>query len=119
MARAHAPTAAANGGTTGQGSGTKRPSGTGSWRRRATSRRTQPWRNTLPSRRRVARRVRGRSGHTPVPSSRVLTGMVSAAAPLTLSNPNVATATASPRRAARSGARLRVRGHGQPARFVL
>ena len=75
MARANSSTSSINGGTTGQGSGTKRPSGKGAWRSSATSSRTQPWRNTLTSRRRGARRVRRRSGHPPVTSSRVLAGL--------------------------------------------
>ena len=112
MAQAHSQTVSAHGGTTGQGAGTKRPSGTGSWRSSAPSSRTQPWRTTLPSRRRVARRVRGRSGHPPVTSSQVLTGMVASAAPPTLSRHHVATAPASHRRAARSGSRRRVGPEG-------
>ena len=46
------------------------PAATGSWRSKATNSATQPWRNTLTSRRRVARRVRGRSGHNAVTSSK-------------------------------------------------
>ena len=106
-------------GTAGHGSGLKRPVGNGSWRSKATGSATHPWRTTLTSRRRVARRDRDRSGHNPVTSSSVLAGMVSAAAPPTLSRHPVATATASHRRAARAGSRIRVRGHGQPARLVL
>jgi hypothetical protein len=45
--------------------------------------------------------------------------MASSASPPTLSSPKVATATASHRRAARSGLVMRVRCHGHPARLVL
>jgi hypothetical protein len=112
-------TSSSHGGTAGQGAGTKRPGGTGSCRSNATKSATPPWRNTRTSRKRVARRSRGRPGHRAVTASHVLAGTVSSAAPPTRSNPHVATATASPNRAARAGSRRRVRCHGQPARLVI
>ena len=74
----------------------KAPAGQGSWRRSATNRRTHPWRNTLTSRRRGARRVRGCGGHNAFSSSTVLAGSAASAAPPTLSSHNVATATRPP-----------------------
>ena len=74
----------------------KAPAGQGSWRRSATNRRTHPRRNTLTSRRRGARRVRGCGGHNAFSSSTVLAGSAASAAPPTLSSHNVATATRSP-----------------------
>ena len=118
-ARSGARASSSHGGTVGHGSGTKAPGGKGAWRRKATNRATPPWRNTLTSRRRVARRVRGRSGHNAVTARSVLSGMSSSAIPPTLSSHKVAPATASHRRAARSGARMRVRCPGQPARWVI
>ena len=61
----------------------------------------------------------GAPGTSAVTSSSVLAGIVSSAAPPTLSSHNVATATASHSRAARSGALMRVRCHCQPARLVI
>ena len=81
--------------------------------------RFQPRRKTLTSRRRVARRVRGGSGTRAVTSGTVLAGIVSSASPPTLSSHKVATATASHRRAARSGLVMWVRCHCQPARLVI
>src|SRR2546429_60424 len=81
--------------------------------------RVQPRRKILTSRRRVARRIRGCVGRRAVTSGTVLTGMVSSASPPTLSSHRVATATASHRRAARSGLVMWVRCHCQPARLVI
>ena len=52
-------------------------------------------------------------------SGTVLAGIVSSASPPTLSSHKVATATASHRRAARSGLVMWVRCHCQPARLVI
>src|SRR5881409_913715 len=81
--------------------------------------RVQPRRKILTSRRRVARRIRGCVGTRAVTSGTVLAGMVSSAAPPTLSSHRVATATANHRRAARSGLVMWVRCHGHPARLVI
>src|SRR5262245_29380310 len=59
-------------GTAGQGSGTKRPRGSGTWASKATRIRVQPRRKTLTSRRRVARRVLGCVGTKAVTSGTVL-----------------------------------------------
>ena len=75
-ARSGARASSSHGGTVGHGSGTKAPGGKGAWRRKATNRATPPWRNTLTSRRRVARRVRGRSGHNAVTARSVLSHVV-------------------------------------------
>ena len=58
-------------------------------------------------------------GTRAVTSGTVLTGIVSSASPPTLRSHRVATATASHRRAARSGLVMWVRCHGQPARLVI
>src|SRR4029434_8528798 len=106
-------------GTAGEGSGTKRPRGSGAWSSNATRIRFQPRRKTLTSRKRVARRVRAGWGTRGVTSRTVLAGGVSPPPPPTLSSHKVATATASHRRAARSGWVMRVRCHCQPARLVI
>src|SRR5205807_3064829 len=80
--------------------------------------RDQPRRKTLTSRRRVAGRGRAGWGTRAVTSRTVLAGLVSSAAPPTLTPPQGAPATARPRRAARAGWGIRVRCHGQPARLV-
>src|SRR5262249_19116242 len=108
--------APSSGGTAGQGSGTKRPSGNGSWRSSAISRRAQPWRNTLTSRRRVARRVRWRSGHTPVTSSNVLAGNVSSSPPPPPPSPTAAPAPPPPTRPAPARPAPPVPGASPPAR---
>src|SRR6266481_5768913 len=105
--------------TTGQGSGTKRPIGSGACSSNATRIRFQPRRKTRTHRRRVACRIRGCRGTKAVTSGTVLAGIVSSASPPTLSSHRVATATASHRRAARSGFVIWVRCPCQPARFVI
>jgi hypothetical protein len=85
-ARSGARASSSHGGTVGHGSGTTAPGGKGAWRRKATNRATPPWCNTLTSRRRVARRVRGRPGHNAVTARSVLSGMSSSAIPPTLSS---------------------------------
>jgi hypothetical protein len=86
---------------------------------RATKRVIQPRRKILPKRKRVACRCRARGASASVSGSSVLSGSVSSAAPPTLSNHNVATATTNHNRAARWGSLMRVRCHCQPPRFVI
>src|SRR5882724_11679851 len=61
----------------------------------------------------------GGAGTSTVTSGTVLAGTVASASPPTLSSHKVATATASHRRAARSGLVIWVRCHCQPARLVI
>ena len=65
----------------------------------------QPWRKTLTKRSCVARRGRDPGPLAAGSSSNVPTGIVVSASPPTLSNHNVATATANHKRAARGGQR--------------
>ena len=80
--------------------------------------RFQPRRNPLTKRTGVARRERGGGGRWVARSGRVLGGKVSSASPPPLTSHTVATAMASPRRAARSGGVRRVYGPCQPPRVV-
>ena len=93
--------------------------GSGACSSKATRMMVQPRRKTLTSRRQVARRSRSGRGMRAVTSGTVLAGMASSASPPTLSSHQVATATASHRRAARSGMVMWVRCHCHPARLVI
>jgi hypothetical protein len=75
-------------------------------------------RNTLTKRERVACRCRRCPARAKVTPGSKLVGIVSSANPPTVSRHRVATATASPRQAARCGTIICVRGHCQPARWV-
>src|ERR1700741_3980897 len=79
----------------------------------------QPWRKTLTKRNWVAHRERGGGQSPSANGNSVLTGTVSSARPPTLSNHNVATATANHNRAARWGSVIRVRCHCHPPRLVI
>ena len=102
----------------GQGSGNQAPNGKGAWFGKATRINIQPRRKILTKRTRVARCCQRWHANASEISRSVPSAMVSSAAPPTLSSHQVATATASHKRAARWGSGMRVRCHGPPARWV-